>query len=564
MAKYLLKSSLLKAFLAGAFLFPQLPSHAGVWVVFQSWHETYVSQTGSGFTTDGVTQTLDQALAPSSTSTCSPLWSFGKAEQPNSLTTQAQIKSELHWQPNTDLAGNPDPFDTPPAQVYVLVTAAAKASGSFPSSASFTIAATDGLGDAQVLDEQDGNPFIIQATSNGAKLLALDTHGQTIVPLPIVDTGAILLIPPAPDYPGGRNYLSVGVSVSDQIVSAQISSDIEPSFNKGSILDQTGSLQQPNVRNDDDSMTVDTAVTWVDPNLGGTVKPFWTATCNISATQNAFQNPSYFWSNSGQNVAAYPTGSTNPESLSAIKDASAKLLFQFDAPQDPNNLNQSVNINLSVQDAVGKINGYLFNTYTIRLHLPYENWQKYKADSPSGWQEVAVTPADPGFANYNGSIGLTYEFDPSFWGDVGSAFGTNTFAVLGALPNPYWTGLCAALSLGSASLAPVKANGAADFNNCWNDPDSKFSPPVGTYPPSQYRMTPHMLVGYNYHYMQGDNYDFHGYVGPVRKIVASWDGNQKYIGYFERPDTRGSSDAPPSYEATPTPLRSGVQGVIKH
>ena len=565
--KSVLKRSLLKAFLVGAFLFAQLPSHAGIWQVYQFWHETWVMQSGLGPAVDG-TFTLDQEFSPVSHDVYYPIWTFGQRDQSTGLSTQVEIKSELRWSPNVDAAGHPDLFDAPPARVYVLVTAEAAAHISYPDSSRATMGAADGLGDTPVLTENIGDELSsAHSFSSGAKLLAIDTNGQSIVKLPTLNTGASVAHPPTTNpHPSHPVYMIVGVKCQDQIVASQISSDIEPSLKKGTIPDQTGSLREPNVRNDDSSITVDTAVVWL-PGLLKYADGHWNGGFHISASQNAFQNAYYDWTSSWNNVTALPDPGTPGvilwEDLSAEKGAAFGVGLEFHKPYDANALNQPVTFTVTAKDEDGKISGSLANTYTVNFHLPYENWDKYKADSQPSWQDVTMTVADPGFATCNGGIGLTYQFNPAYLGEAGSVFGADVFGVIGAFTPPPYSGLFAALALGATTLAPVKSNGIANFNDCWNDPDSKFDPPKNNALKSHYRMTPKMQVGYISHYMQADNYASHGYVGPVRKVVAQWDGTQKFTGDFEIPGKGVVDDVPGNIETSPAAFRHAVQGTFQ-
>ena len=565
MAKFSFKCALLQASLAGAFLFTQAPSHAGVWVLYQYWTETTAIQVGDGSVGDGTAYTSKQFFGPKSTDIYDPFPIKVSTQSPSFYNTQVQIISQLRWSRNSDGFGHDDPFDNPPPKVYLLQSAGAGASAWSEDASLATLSASDGMGDRPVteLSVNDGTPYNF-INSNGGKIIAIDTYGDETITLPAVDLSASVSLPASQSVPQDtRRLLFASVGSNCKVVVAQISSDIEPSYKKGVSPFQTGPAQEPNVRNDDGSMTVDTVTSWL-PGVLKYADGNWSGGFNISASQNAFQSPYYDWTSSWSDVTVLPgmNGILLTENLSAEKGAAFGVGVEFHKPYDAVTLNQPVTFTANVKDEDGKISGSLVNTYTINFHLPYENWDKYKADSQPSWQDVTTTVASPGYATANGSIGLTYDFNPAYLGEVGSVFGTDAFGVIGTFTPPPYSGLFAALSLASATLAPVKSNGIANFVDCWNDPDSKFEPAKGSWPQSRYRMTPKMQVGYISHYMQADNYDFHGYVGPVRKVVAQWDGTQKFTGDFVAPKIGGDGDGPGTIQTFPAPFRLGVQEIF--
>ena len=82
------------------------------------------------------------------------------------------------------------------------------------------------------------------------------------------------------------------------------------------------------------------------------------------------------------------------------------------------------------------------SAYTIRWHLPYENWLPFRPDSAPFTEDVPgdrFTIETPGYAIANGSIHCTWTYDTADWADFNQA-GFYVFAVIGGLSSlvPVW------------------------------------------------------------------------------------------------------------------------------
>lgn len=291
--------------------------------------------------------------------------------------------------------------------------------------------------------------------------------------------------------------------------SVSIKSPIEDANAKGP-ADEFGYCgPSPDKRNPDGSITVDSAVQWEEASIYS-IKGWHVDNLPLTATPvNFFGTPTYSWSLQGlsQGWLTVPTG--NPTYFS---------LVEADWKQFP--LQGTVTVNATDSDGVA-----VSNTYTMKLHLPTENWQFTGADT-AAWQ-TADLEGTPAYTGPNGSVSGNWSFTEDTNGknlDLG-----DMFAAASGLVDPPWAAFVALTGIVLSKTQPESAVHTVVFNDAWGDRNSTFQggPPPGwpNSPPSVmqgYKMSPKLLLEYQTQHYQGDQYGPHGYIGPVSESYDKW------------------------------------------
>lgn len=192
----------------------------------------------------------------------------------------------------------------------------------------------------------------------------------------------------------------------------------------------------PDVRSPSGAITVDSAVSWTAQdgfnNTGWEVNHFYYA--NISS----FVNPLYSWSKSGDGtIVSQPVG----------QQSSYTGIWYFGQSYG-NFLNKSTTLTLAVQDGPPSGDGAAAtNTYTIRWHYPYENWQQ---SGPAFQNPPAAYHSTNGPQGAGGQVSIPVSAAKTDWsvaGKVGSGL-LAAGAALASGTDPII--LCFAAATGSA------------------------------------------------------------------------------------------------------------------
>ena len=368
-----------------------------------------------------------------------------------------------------------------------------------------------------------------------------------------VSTGYGPLYYPASDGSGG--YISGNVAFDNREVYITCP-DIENANAKGPVPD----VRDPSTG----AITVDSAVTWgvsVNNVFG------WGASHQYYAITSNFVNPFYQWSIAGDGTMS----SFSPQSLGEQYFDSHYYFAEDFGQIFGNSLNKSSTVTVTVQDSTLPSNagipagdgGVAANTFTIRWHYPYENWQT----SGAAFQNApAAYHSTNGPQGANGQVAIPVSAAKTDWsvaGKIGSGI-IATGAALAAGTDPIVLGFAAATGAALGSINPPPAPTtyyiSAPYSQFQQDVNTELSiasgNTSGVFLPGVARMTPTFArlvsssgnpnsyyggsahgtlnfdaTAYRIQWQQnyvGDAYGVKGYTGPASAYVQ-WEGQWTYV-----------------------------------
>ena len=441
-------------------------------------------------------------------------------------STSGTVKATLNWIPaaGQTLASDPPPPSSQP--VHLLESSYAAWGLTGPPNPPPGGVASDGLGDPPV------SPlYEVGQISSGTQAIWKDGSSGTITldPVTLNANTPLYQAPLRWGYATANASFSVGIDPDPAVT---ISSEIEDSYYKSEDGDSGFPIQLKHVRNEDGSMDVDSAAQWEDASVYST-QGWHVGNLPLTATPVNFQGtPSYSWSLQGLSQGWLTAPTANPTAVSLVEP---------DWKQFP--LTGTVKV-----DAIDSDGTDVSNTYTVTWHLPMENWQSTGTSAPF-WQ-IATLEGTPG-AGPSGTTGPNGSISGQ-WSFTEDANGKNIglgdmFAAASGLVDPPWAAFVALTGIVFSKTQSESPVHGVNFNDAWSDSNSTFQGglPSGwpNSPPAimqLYQMKPKLLLKYQTQSYQGDQYNLHGYAGPISESYDQWLA-WDFAGDF----TRISSPPPP-------------------
>lgn len=327
-------------------------------------------------------------------------------------------------------------------------------------------------------------------------------------------------------------HTSTGFSVKDDPRSVSL---LAPAFHSPDgnwAFDGQGRVQ--NKANSDGSWIVDSVPTYTPYLDGGTrVNPFpWRFSLGVTAYPTGFPtdysaNVRVDWSSSGLGRVSntvFQKWDTTLTSKSSFGD--------YDLTDD--RIPGSSTVVVKVTDQRPNLEATAENTYTIRWHRLYENWQ------PNGTMktllnEQLVSAVAPGYAMNHGTIRCTwleYQYYEAAWSEN---FAT-LLGVISSFPSNTALGtLLSALGVAAGQLAPTPQEGSASFDGCWKAQYSTVS--GGTWDEQartmgRYTMAPRLYVPFNATRYRAEAYVTNGFSGFQYQAIAKRLGPGTWAGDF--------------------------------
>lgn len=309
-------------------------------------------------------------------------------------------------------------------------------------------------------------------------------------------------------YAGTSIGGSVALDNRDVTISCPV---VEPSHFKG-VNDDGDPVPVPHQRQPGGEMTADAAL-----GFDFTTNQ-WRSEVSFVANAANFVDPTFDWrvDGEGASVVAQPS----PDSVIV------RVVLPYE--EDANPLNQQTAARVDVTDQDGAAAA---NHYTVRWHLPYENWKEYGARRQV-WNYPVLEVDPPGHAMINGSVRASWTTHHYLWGVAAEALELAQEAPV----HPYFSFLFAAAGFSIQHYGPQSSSGNADFNACWGADGSTYEPDWDDTRKNLYRMTPRLRFGHTVSFWKGDAYDTNGYAGQVRKAISAYDGRAEWVGDFVRED----------------------------
>jgi hypothetical protein len=132
----------------------------------------------------------------------------------------------------------------------------------------------------------------------------------------------------------------------------------------------------------------------------------------------------------------------------------------------------------------------------------------------------------------NGSIAATWTAENPYWAVVFEGAAPVFEIASNMVQHPLWAALFGVAGVTAGDIGPVSSNGSANFNDCWNDPDSTFYPSTNEALKAEYRMAPVLQLGETISFWEGEEYNVNGYLGQTRRAIRKLDGRAKWSGHF--------------------------------
>jgi hypothetical protein len=373
------------------------------------------------------------------------------------------------------------------------------------------------------------------------RLMPVETNGQDVVWGPWVDIKA------KADVDGGRitNPPDSSFQILSGIVWVEANYEAQPDNRSVHIssptIDQSYykhyqfglPVQDPHVRADDGSISVDSAASWDE------IRSDWITVGNLfTANTPNFQSPTYQWKLSGDGTPLTIFHETQLAADQATLPMS--LYLGGETVQFP----KTNEFKVTVTDTDGAAGT---NTYNVTWRHPYDNPHPY-ADPDPYWETPELEIASPGYANNNGSISANWNLPNPYWGAT-----RETLTAAGiAVRHPYWAMMFKAAGFLMDNAAQSPNTGSANFDDCWASSGSIWDvPPAATSTPEElnaeqnkYRMIPVRKEKYTIKFIEADHYNVHGYEGPYRRVFSvkgASDGTveEAWVGDFRKNQNGG-------------------------
>jgi len=472
------------------------------------------------------------------------------------------VLATITWQPAPGMTLLTDP---PPAKLTLIETAHSWW-GAFWNEASPPTAAdgqaSDGLGDPMVFTVSPNSTSCF-GTSSGRHLIQVD-GSSGVVKIPCIlsaqNPTSAWVTEPNPSYPAystsfwswSPNSIEYTFNVVQDSRAVTISADVDPTLAKGPRYNGDHSLMfdiygdelftpHPHAPTADGTM-------YGDIGLDDTDGPSYNTTDITYSGGRAgnwhIDGDTDFWFHNLPN-SAYVSDHQG-ESLTFLSPDISDFSVQYNGyysgktMMDAHDMTENSTIgtdhvHLTYTD--GSDGAIATANYYMDIHRSWE-WTASKKPADGFWRNVALTVANPGDAGNNGTISCTWSEDNPF---VAEASVSNNDLVAGAFtvagaatPSPGLNALLTFIGFSVDKFGPKPDSGTADFNGCWNDPNSTFStPPPANYwtmtPQQQnafrqyYTMVPYLFLHYTTNYYLADNWGSNGYIAQVPKAFATLD-----------------------------------------